>query len=100
MHEFTRNVPAESDTTWLLGQEFIADCMALLASDEPLPKDEAFSVVQIVVRLGIPPGIPVSVQSIAREGLMMPDQACALSEMGSSRITRKIKNRFFIFVPF
>ena len=54
-------VPAFKNTTWLAGQDWIAE----LICAEVAP---GFKVEQIVLRTGMPPGIPTLDQSTEREG--------------------------------
>ena len=62
------------------------DAIALLICVAVAP---GFRVAQIVVRFGMPPGIPTLVQSTAREELRIPDQGCALAAIGVTMIRRK-----------
>src|SRR2546426_4115479 len=64
------NVPAARKTTCPGGHIAIAS----LISGAVLP---GFTVAQIVVRFGVPPGIPARLQSMAREGSRMPDHGSA-----------------------
>src|SRR2546428_4162646 len=50
--------PADSCTPCPPGQAWSAAWMAAVASAVPLPKVEALTLAQTVVRAGIPPGIP------------------------------------------
>ena len=68
-------VPAGIDTTWFDPAQFeiawlIAAAFALAL---PLPAAKV-GVAHTVVRLGIPPGTPTLLQSIARLGSSIPDQ--------------------------
>src|SRR5262249_62175600 len=59
--------PAESWTTWPVGQASIAAWMPADASDAPFPYVEALTVAQTVVRAGIPPDRP-GFHVVARSG--------------------------------
>lgn len=71
-------VPAASNTTSPLGHDPSAafNCARVTLGPAVVAVKQA-AVTQIVDRLGIPPGTPAVVQSIAREAFRIPDQACA-----------------------
>src|SRR5947199_2663121 len=66
------NVPAVRNTTSFGGHAAIA--ASIWAALLPGSRD-----AQIVVRFGIPPGMPAWLQSIAREGSRIPDHGSALA---------------------
>src|SRR3954447_23707604 len=84
--------PAGTRTTVLFGAELRA-ALILAAVTVPL-----FSVLQAVVTqfaqlpLGIPPGIPAFVQSIALAGSRMPDHDCPYKRVEKSRKIEKSGN--------
>src|SRR6266404_4189580 len=65
--------------------------MPEVASEAPLPKVEARMVEPDCVQepLGIPPGTPAALQSIARVGSRIPDQACACATPGTNASTMR-----------
>jgi hypothetical protein len=71
-----KNVPDDNVTACPEAQLLRAFCMPLVASLAPLPYVDALTVAQAVVLAGMPPWIPDCVQSIARDELRIPDQAC------------------------
>ena len=71
-------VPAFRNTTCPLGQAAIA--LLICAAVAP-----GFSVAQMVVRLGMPPGMPAWLQSVARDWSMIPDHSCAWEYVGRYR---------------
>ena len=79
----TNKVPAVRKTTCPLGH----DAMALLISSALAP---GASVLQIVVRFGIPSGIPALDQSAARSGFRMPLQPWASRSPGRPRQAMQI----------
>src|SRR5207253_9148332 len=71
-------VPTFRTTTCRLGQSAIA--LLICAAVAP-----GFSVAQMVVRLGMPPGMPAWLQSVARDWSMIPDHSCAWEYVGRYR---------------
>ena len=78
--------PEASNTTSPLGQDASAafNCASVALAPAAVAVAQA-EVAQIAVRLGMPPGTPAVVQSMARAEFRIPDHACAWDMVGTIR---------------
>jgi len=88
-------VPALSLTTCPLGQDAIASLIAAAVAP-------GSRVAQVMVRFGMPQGVPTLVQSMAREGSMMPDHGwvCAWEYVGRQSKMRENRSNFFRLISY